>query len=783
MHTRLRIGALLLSLLAPVGPAVANPLPVKTNANLQYFGYWFSDGRYGNHQSEVFPYTNMYVAILDAWDSNLDWVPLLTTSMCSAMAQSKRIYLVAKNTDIEDPPAPGQPPKSGFVARPLTWANVLQAASTPCPASGLRPWNAVDLVEVFHETEFNATQVETKIGTAINPAPGTFRALLASYGLPEKPMGIMQSAECADNLPHPSCKNGGADAKNAPSLSWVGVEAYIFQTVANLNAYLDRAKNNAGNKSVVFVPMAFDRAGAWSDARDLAAMQRSSYDKAYNDSRVIGILPFAYGRQALDKSQGATRLHPELKVPHYQMAERILGISPTFTVNHRRYLAEGVQNGFFKTSIALTNANTGTANVRVNLRSSSGVIGSQYVQLIPSSRLTVYPELIDAFDNADFSIEVESDLVVGVDRLVRWDGTGYGSNLESAAPALSTTWHFAEGTLGQHLYYLFQNPNGAAASVSVTFLRSAGAPVTKVYPVAANTRFTLYVNGVTELAGTTDLGASISSTLPIIAERASYLNSFTAGTSGLGATSPAANWYFAEGSTGAFFDTFLLLANPSPSAISVRGLFYNETGTLLLDKAYSVPANGRTTISLDAEPNLAAAGSIWTRLESQNGSTVVAERSMWWGNGSWYESHAGLGTTTAGTRFLVSAPEVNGKYTGRSYLTVANVGGGAGTVTVRLLYGDGSVGTPYDCATATFGAPTTVQASYPINLQGRLSIYVESIAGILRPNCASVPATLVGAVIDSTVPIVVEESIYSEPSPDDISILSAGGNARALRLQ
>jgi hypothetical protein len=767
MHTRVASMALLLTaLLAFARPAAANPLPVKTNPNLVYFGYWYSDGRYGDFKGEVFPYTNMYVAIPGGWDTSVDWRPLLTASMCAARAAGKSIYLLGSES-------------SGYTAAPLNWTNLINAASAACPGGGTA-WDNVTHVEIGHETDKTAAQVNADIAS--------FNALLAAHvpALPARPYGVVLARCAADN----ACI--GMDAKNASGLSWVSLEAYqetvlptLQQSVDDLNAYLDRAKNNVpAGKQIFLVPMAYDRAAQWPDARDLTTLQRPSYDKAYSDTRVIGILPFAYGRQSPDKYQGATRLHQEIKLPHYQMAERILGVSPTFTVNYRRYLAEGAQNGFFKTTIALTNANTVNANVRVKLRSSSGTLGSQYVQLLPNSRLTVYPEHVDNFSAHDFSVEVESDVVVGADRLMRWDGTGYGSHLESTVPALSTTWYFAEGTLGQQLYYLFQNPNAGAASVTVTFLRASGAPVTKVYAVPGNTRYGLYVNGVPELAGTGDLGASISSTLPIVAERASYLNSFVAGTTGAGATSPAVNWYFAEGSTGGFFDTFMLLANPSASSIWVRGHFYNDAGTLLLQKDYSVPAWGRATISLDAEPNLAAVGSVWTRLESLYGSTVVAERSMWWGNGSWYESSAGLGTTASGTKFLVSAPEVRGRYTARTYVTAANVSGGSGTITVRLLYGDGSTGTPLHCTTPSIILPSiTVQASYGINPFGRVGVDLEGIANqLVGPGCPVPPSTLVGAVIDSTVPIVVEESIYSEPSPDDAPFWSAGANARAIKL-
>ena len=62
------------------------------------------------------------------------------------------------------------------------------------------------------------------------------------------------------------------------------------------------------------------------------------------------------------------------------------------------------------------------------------------------------------------------------------------------------------------------------------------------------------------------MSAVITATPPIIAERAMYLSRpgqpFAAGHESAGVTAPALEWFLAEGATGAFFDLFVLIANP-----------------------------------------------------------------------------------------------------------------------------------------------------------------------------------------------------------------------------
>ena len=101
-------------------------------------------------------------------------------------------------------------------------------------------------------------------------------------------------------------------------------------------------------------------------------------------------------------------------------------------------------------------------------------------------------------------------------------------------------------------------------------------------------------------AGSADVSAEITSTngVPIIVERSMYLNTpgkaFKGGHNSAGVTTPALNWFLAEGATGPFFDTFILVANPNPTPTTVNMTFLTDQGQAI-PRTYTVPANARLT--------------------------------------------------------------------------------------------------------------------------------------------------------------------------------------------
>ena len=242
----------------------------------------------------------------------------------------------------------------------------------------------------------------------------------------------------------------------------------------------------------------------------------------------------------------------------------------------RRYLAEGAVNAFFSTEIDILNADAQAAKTLVRIQP-EGQTERTIVISVPSlTRVTLSTQTLGALTTAPFSTLIEADRPLVVDRTMSWDSSGYGSHAETAVDAPSPTWYLAEGsTAGPFsLFYLLQNPNAATASATITFLRPAGnAPVVRSYTLPPNSRTTVPVDNAAPELASTDVSGVITATQPIIVERAMYLDRpgqpFAAGHESAGVTAPVDNWFLAEGATGSFFEMFVLIANPNPTASNV----------------------------------------------------------------------------------------------------------------------------------------------------------------------------------------------------------------------
>jgi hypothetical protein len=93
-----------------------------------------------------------------------------------------------------------------------------------------------------------------------------------------------------------------------------------------------------------------------------------------------------------------------------------------------------------------------------------------------------------------------------------------------------TKWGLAEGRVGGddefQTYILLANPGDTAAAVTIQFLRESGAPFTKTFTVDPQRRFNVATGPGTEVPELNDerFGAVITSTQPIVVERALYAN-------------------------------------------------------------------------------------------------------------------------------------------------------------------------------------------------------------------------------------------------------------------
>jgi len=362
------------------------------------------------------------------------------------------------------------------------------------------------------------------------------------------------------------------------------------------------------------------------------------------------------------------------------------------------YFAEGATGAFFDTVIAVANPTATRALVLSRFQREDGAVIRKYQVVEAHSRATIVVEQVPGMASAAFSTLIEADVQVVADRTMSWDSTGYGGHAERGTLTRATsTWYLAEGaTHGSFdLFYLIQNPGDVATTVEVKFLRLAPkAPVFKQYLLGPQSRFTLAVDAIPELAAE-DLSAVVRSIdgAPIVVERAMYSSlpgqTFAAGHNSAGVTAPATRWFLAEGATGLFFDLYVLIANPSSEAAEVDVEFLLTNGTVV-PKHYRIEASSRYTMSVkDEDPRLRDAA-LSTIVTSANGVPIVVERVMWWPSPLWYEGHNSPGETTTGTRWGLAEGESGGARNKQTYILVANTSDFAGSARVTLLFEDGT---------------------------------------------------------------------------------------------
>ena len=449
---------------------------------------------------------------------------------------------------------------------------------------------------------------------------------------------------------------------------------------------------------------------------------------------------------------------------------------------HTRYLAEGATIAPFETTLALFNPGSSPAAVLVRFlcQRACGVpdipgqdtIVRRLVTLAPYARGTIEVGTVPGLADEEFATIVEADQPVVVDRTMTWDASGYGSHTETAMEAPAATWYLAEGATisGFRLFYLLQNPNPVPAQVSIEYLLGRGAaPVLVTYTLPPHSRTTLDVSAQHPTLRAAEVSARIETSpdTPILVERAMYLNAgrrlFGAGHASAGIAIAAPSWSFAEGATGAYFDTFLLIANPSSDPLTVRATYLLPTGTSI-QRTYDIAAKSRFNIWVDqAAPELASTA-VSTLLESVDDRPFVAERAMWWPGPSaaeWRESHNSPGALATSAAWGLADGMLGGPSAMDTYVLVANTSPFDGAARVTLSFEDDRSRTSRDYAIpARSRANVSIRDDFPQAMGRRFATLVESQGEI--------PAQL-----------VVERALYADANRER---WAAGSNALGTPL-
>jgi hypothetical protein len=429
------------------------------------------------------------------------------------------------------------------------------------------------------------------------------------------------------------------------------------------------------------------------------------------------------------------------------------------------YLAEGATGAFFSEDLLIANPNTKEAPVTLTFFLETGTTVVVHRTVAPQSRATIHVNDIPGLESTAASVAVTSDnaLPLAVELTMFWPPTDlYAGHTVSAVAAPAKQWRFAEGTASSdvYTYLLVMNPTETAGNVTLSCQRDDGLTFITTLPIDASSRRTISLHDYEQLFGS-PFSIDIVATLPVVVERSEYFTTsppvhvWNGGHSSAGATVPATKWFFAEGVTGDFFDTFIVLDNPNQQIANVTVTYLLGDGTTIAVPK-TIMGQGRLTIAVDneADPRLHAA--LFSAIVSSN-MPIVAERTMYWPS-PWNEAHNSLGLTGVGTTWGLAEGRVGGPREFYTYILIVNPETTAADVTITYL--------------RESGAPIVKQWVVPPT--SRTTIVVNSDVPELRDESF-------GAYVQVTngVNIAVERSLYWNALNN---FWSGGTNATAVRL-
>jgi hypothetical protein len=426
-------------------------------------------------------------------------------------------------------------------------------------------------------------------------------------------------------------------------------------------------------------------------------------------------------------------------------------------------LAEGATGAFFDLDILLANPHATPAPVTVTFLKEGGSTVVQTLTLPATSRTTLRVDQIAGLEGTAVSTIVTSTagLPLVVERTMRWDASGYGAHTEKAVEAPATTWYFAEGSQGFFsTYILLANPDTNPNRAEILYLREGTSPVSRTYDLAPRSRVTVDAGADPALVNQS-FGMIVTFDAPGVAERAMYFGTtplWRAGHESAGVTQPALEWFLAEGATGSFFETFILLANPQTTSDAEVTLTYLRSSGAPITQTKTIPAAGRLTVNAEYEDPGLANTAFGTQVVSS--VPIVVERAQYWPGAphSWDEAHNSFGTVSLGTKWGLAEGRVGGANNYQTYILLANPGSTPANATITFLRSNGS----------------TVTKSFTVDPFSRFN--VAPGPGGLVPELSNEEFA---AVIESSRPIAVERAMYLDVGG---VTWAAGTNATATRL-
>ncbi len=298
------------------------------------------------------------------------------------------------------------------------------------------------------------------------------------------------------------------------------------------------------------------------------------------------------------------------------------------------YLAEGSTGPGFTTWILLQNPSASQATVRLTYMTPEGAVDGPRVTMNANTRKS-FNVSNTCPGEWEVSTRVTSDQPVVAERAIYGDGGAWATeSIGTAQP--STSWFLAEGSTGPgfETWVLVQNPGKNTADVELAFMTPEGRVAGPKLKLAPASRTTL--NLADAVPGRWSVSTQVTSSEPVVAERAMYGNNRQWAHDSIGATAPAETWCLAEGSTGPGFETWVLVQNPNDKEARVDLTFMTPDSTRQ-GPSVVLPAHSRRTFNVaDSLPDV---WEVSTRVTSSR--PVIAERAVYGSDRLW--GHESIG--------------------------------------------------------------------------------------------------------------------------------------------
>jgi len=399
--------------------------------------------------------------------------------------------------------------------------------------------------------------------------------------------------------------------------------------------------------------------------------------------------------------------------------------------NSTWYLAEGSNAWLFGTYITIENPNGSAVTADVTYMPTGRANVTEAVNLPAASQTTLTGMYLVSVMGGyyDFSTKVvaRGGEPIAVDRTMNWMSkidkeqglsehpTDMHSSVGVTSPA--TTWYLPEGSSawGFECWLLIQNPSPTEATCQVTYMIEGENPQRFYKEVPAKSRQSY---SMADDIGNKDASIKVTSDVGVIPERAMYRNVRGEGHDSIGTTTPAADYYLAEGSTAWGFTTYVLVQNPNPDPTDVTITYMTPEGPKP-QAPFPMDPNSRKTIKVN---EVAGMGATDFSTAVHGSRPIIAERSMYWNSPGGEKCHDSIGMDSPHTTFCLPDGETSVMH--ETWTLVLNPNSAPVDVKVTYLTASGTGN-----VTFTDTIPASSRQTYKMNDKmpsGRASTMVTS---------------------------------------------------------